>query len=50
MDELSIEKGKDEKRVNFRRRKQVVFFTSLVVLPLLQFAIFYIYVNINKEN
>lgn len=48
MDELRIEKSKDVKRINFRRRKQVVFFTSLVVLPLLQFSVFYIYLNINS--
>ena len=36
------------KRINYRKRKQIVFFTSLVVLPLLQFCIFYIYVNINS--
>jgi ABC-type sugar transport system permease subunit len=48
MDKSSVEKGESLKRINFRRRKQIVFFTTLVVLPLLQFAIFYIYVNINS--
>lgn len=37
-----------KKHINYRKRKQIVFFTSLVVLPLLQFCVFYIYVNINS--
>lgn len=48
MNLLRTEKDNGEKRINYRRRKQIVFFTSLVVLPLLQFCIFYIYVNINS--
>ncbi|MBE5752059.1 MAG: sugar ABC transporter permease [Clostridiales bacterium] len=46
MDESNNKIG--TRRVNYRRKKQIVFFTSLVVLPLFQFCIFYIYVNINS--
>ena len=40
--------NKKTKRLNQRKKKQIVFFTSLVILPLIQFAICYIYVNFNS--
>lgn len=36
------------KRVNYRKRKQNIFFATIVALPILQFCICYIYVNINS--
>ena len=36
------------KRINYRKRKQNLFFASIVALPILQFCICYIYVNINS--
>lgn len=41
-------KEKSAISINFRRRKQMIFYASLVALPLLQFCFFYIYVNINS--
>ena len=37
-----------KRRFNERKRKQIFFFACLVALPILQFSIFYIYVNINS--
>ena len=48
MTSVSQENSTGVKRINERRRKQIIFFTSLVILPLIQFSIFYIYVNINS--
>lgn len=41
-------KEKSSATINYRRRKQIIFYASLVALPLLQFCFFYIYVNINS--
>ncbi len=37
-----------EKRINYRERARLLFYISIVVLPLLQFSIFYIYINFNS--
>lgn len=37
-----------KRRVNYRKRKQMLFFASLVIIPILQFCICYIYVNISS--
>ena len=34
--------------INQRKRNRIIFYTCLITLPLLQFAIFYVYVNINS--
>ncbi len=36
-----------KKIVNERKKKQMIFFYSLMILPVLQFCVFYIYVNSN---
>ena len=36
------------KRINYRKRNRALFFASVVVIPVLQFCICYIYVNINS--
>ncbi len=42
------ENGGLEKRINYRKRRRNLFFAALVALPVLQFCICYIYVNINS--
>lgn len=37
-----------KKRINYRERKRLLFYALVVALPLLQFCIFYIYVNFNS--
>ncbi|MBE7084288.1 MAG: sugar ABC transporter permease [Clostridiales bacterium] len=44
---IQTEKNCD-KIINYRRRKQIIFYASLVALPLLQFCIFYFYVNFSS--
>lgn len=40
--------GGTKKRISQRKLKQILFFASIVTLPILQFCICYIYVNINS--
>lgn len=42
------ENGGTEKRVNHRKIRRNLFFAALVTLPVLQFCICYIYVNLNS--
>lgn len=41
-------KTKRSSRVNERRRKKLLFYICLVLIPSLQFAVFYVYVNLNS--
>lgn len=40
--------GGAAKNINYRKRNRIIFFASLVALPILQFCICYVYVNINS--
>lgn len=42
------ENGATAKRVNYRKRKRMLFFAALVAFPIIQFSICYIYVNFNS--
>ena len=46
MNDCKVKANKTEKLAS-RERSRLIFYISLLVLPLLQFTIFYIYVNIN---
>lgn len=48
MNVQSQEGGQKVKRINYRKRKRNLFFACIVTLPVLQFCICYIYVNINS--
>ena len=48
MDVQAMNEGRVQKRINYRKRKRMWFFASIVALPILQFCICYIYVNINS--
>ncbi len=48
MDVKTIENGGTAKRFNQRKLKRNLFFAALVALPVLQFCICYIYVNLNS--
>lgn len=48
MNATTIEGGRKVKRINYRKRKRNLFFACIVTLPVLQFCICYIYVNINS--
>lgn len=48
MNVKSTENGKTVKRINYRKRNRSLFFAAIVALPVLQFCICYIYVNINS--
>ncbi len=39
---------KNAKRKDYRKRARLLFYISIVFLPLLQFSIFYIYINFNS--
>ena len=39
---------KPKKRINERRKKQLIFYICLLVFPVTQFCIFYLYVNMNS--
>ena len=45
---LNNQTVKNEKRINYRRKKQKIFYTCLLVIPVVQFLIFYVYVNFNS--
>ena len=36
------------KRINYRKRSRLIFYTLGMLLPLLQFCVFYIYTNLNS--
>lgn len=40
--------GRAIKRINYRQRKRNLFFACIVALPIIQFSICYIYVNLNS--
>ena len=42
------EYGRAAKRVNYRKRKRMLFFAALAAFPIIQFSICYIYVNFNS--
>ena len=44
----ATENGGVAKRINYRKRKRMLFFVMLVAFPIIQFSICYIYVNINS--
>ncbi len=46
--ETLVEKAKLPRRKNTRRRNHMIFYVCVVALPLLQFCICYIYVNLNS--
>ena len=48
MDVKAIENGGTVKRYNQRKVRRNLFFAALVTLPVLQFCICYIYVNLNS--
>lgn len=48
MDVKTIENGGTAKRFNQRKMRRNLFFAALVTLPVLQFCICYIYVNLNS--
>lgn len=39
---------KQAKRINYKKRSRLIFYTLGIALPLLQFCIFYIYTNLNS--
>ena len=39
-----------KKKLLTRRKKQLIFYICLVAIPIIQFCIFYIGVNLNSEN
>lgn len=43
-----MENGQKVRRINYRKRNRNLFFACIVALPVLQFCICYIYVNINS--
>ena len=43
-----LEKSSKKFTINQRKRNRMIFYLCLVTLPLIQFAIFYIYVNLNS--
>lgn len=45
---VNIATEKKEKRINYRKRKRLLFYTCLIAIPVIQFCIFYIYVNFNS--
>ena len=48
MNVKTIENGQKVKRINYRKRNRNLFFACIVALPVLQFCLCYIYVNINS--
>ena len=44
----AAENGGNKKRINYRKRKRMLFFAALVIFPIIQFSICYIYVNFNS--
>ena len=48
MDVNTKANGKAAKSINYRKIKRNLFFAGLVTLPIIQFCICYIYVNINS--
>ena len=44
----TAENGGAAKRINYRKRKRLLFFAALVAFPIIQFSICYIYVNFNS--
>ncbi len=45
---LGLATDKKKKRLNERRRKQLIFYTCMLIIPVVQFCIFYVYVNFNS--
>ncbi len=43
-----IENGQKVRRINYRKRNRNLFFACIVALPVLQFCVCYIYVNLNS--
>lgn len=48
MNVKTTQNGQKVKRINYRKRNRNLFFACIVALPVLQFCLCYIYVNINS--
>lgn len=44
----ATEKTGNEKRINYRQIKRMLFFAAIVAFPIIQFSICYVYVNFNS--
>lgn len=48
MTETKSQKGKTLKRTNYRLRNRLIFYSLGIAIPVIQFCVFYIYVNFNS--